>query len=95
MRGEFSCLEACCQAGCLGKPLEKVHQPFFWRAKHSAAPWALSCLRGSTRATKRDSRHGPENSWPSAMARLRPRSALPRLRCKTSVAGLTAQATHP
>lgn len=44
MRGEFSCLEACCQAGCPGKPLEKVHQPFFWRAKHSAAPWALSCL---------------------------------------------------
>lgn len=41
MRGEFSCLEACCQAGCLGKPLEKVHQPFFWRAKHCSTLGSL------------------------------------------------------
>ena len=32
-RGEFSSLEACCQAGCLGKPLEKVlDPPSFWTA---------------------------------------------------------------
>lgn len=34
MRGEFSSLEACCRAGCLDKPLEKVlNQPSSWRAK--------------------------------------------------------------
>lgn len=44
------------------------------------------------------SRHGPENSRPSATARLSPRSDLPGLGCKTSPAGLTARATclqHP